>query len=240
MVRSAGLVVLSLLAASSEPERRASPEARERWEWGGSALVVEPPSLAEVLSRMSAASRNLTTLRADLVQEKSYPQLGMADPPEKGTLLVKRARNRLRMRLDFEDEPRTLLIDGSRYLYYQPRLKQAFLGELENLPSGGGGGFLRHLLGDLSTEDEYRVELGEQCTAGTVHLKLVPVRAEDVFYQRVELFVDTERWLPLRQELVEANRDVTRIRLESPSFDLPLGDELFELDLPRDVERLRN
>lgn len=200
----------------------------------------EPPSLAEVLRRMSAASRNLITLKADLVQQKSYPQLGMTDPPDKGTLLVKRARKRLRMRLDFENEPRTLVIDGSRYLYYQPRLKQAFLGDLENLPSGGGGGFLRYLLGDLSVQDEYRVELGEQLPDGTIHLRLEPLRAEDVFYQRVELFVDTRLWLPLRQELVEANRDVTRIRLEFPTVDLPLEDDLFELELPRDVKRLRN
>jgi outer membrane lipoprotein-sorting protein len=189
---------------------------------------------------MSAASRNLITLKAVLVQEKSYPQLGMTDPPEKGTLLVKRAGRRLRMRLDFENEPRTLVIDGSRYLYYQPRLKQAFLGDLEKLPSGGGGGFLRYLLGDLSTQDEYRVELGEPLRDGTIHLKLEPLRAEDVFYQRVELFVDPRLWLPWRQELVEANRNVTRIRLECPTIDLPLEDDLFELELPPDVKRLRN
>ncbi len=198
-------------------------------------------SMEEVLSRMSSASKRFETLTARLVQEKSYPQLGIADPPEVGSLAMTRKSQELRLRLDIiTPEPRTVVVEGNSYIYYQPKLKQAIVGSLEGVGSGQGAGFLRYLLGDLEgARDEYDIELGGTTEDGTLHLTLVPRSPEKAYYKRVELWVDTDLWLPVRQELTELNQSVTKIRLDDLSIDVELSDELFELALPDDVKRLK-
>ncbi len=98
--------------------------------------VANPLSPEVVLARMRQAQSSVESLSARLEQVKSYPQLGIEDPPERGTFLMartKRGTTRVRMEIQ-EPETRILMVADGKYLLYQPRIKQA----VEGTVSGGG------------------------------------------------------------------------------------------------------
>jgi outer membrane lipoprotein-sorting protein len=203
-----------------------------------------PPQ--SVLAEMASASKALTTLEADLVQVKSYPQLSLVDPEEKGHLYVEKTKQKgTRLMLAMvAPEPRSLALRDGEYVFYQPKIKQALIGKVGTEASGGGrAGFLRYLIGDLAAaEEDYDIaSLGEELVDGTatIHLRLNAKSGRETPYLRIDLWVQRGLWLPVRQELTELNRSVTRIDLKNIAVNEEIDDGVFELDLPRDVERVR-
>ena len=98
--------------------------------------AADPSSPELVLARMQKAQSSVESLTARLEQVKSYPQIGIEDPPERGTFTMartKRGTTRVRMEIQ-EPETRILTVADGKYLLYQPRIKQAVEGKV----SGGG------------------------------------------------------------------------------------------------------
>ena len=56
--------------------------------------AADPSSPDVVLARMSQAQSSLTTLVAGLTQVKSYPQLGIEDPAERGYFYLEQLEER--------------------------------------------------------------------------------------------------------------------------------------------------
>lgn len=202
-----------------------------------------PPQ--SVLAAMASASKALTTLEADLVQVKSYPQLSLVDPEEKGHLYVEKTEKKgTRLMLAMvAPEPRSLSLRDGEYVFYQPKIKQALIGKVGTEASRGKAGFLRYLIGDLAAaEEDYDISsLGEERVDGTatVHLRLSAKSGHETPYLQIDLWVQRGLWLPVRQELTELNRSVTRIDLKNIAVNERIDEGVFELDLPRDVERVR-
>ena len=201
------------------------------------------PATELILGRMAEASRALTSLEAELVQVKSYPQLSLTDPPEIGRIHLQRAKT-TRLRLEItEPESRIVAVDDGEYVLYQPKIKQAVVGKLDPNASPGRTGFLAFLVGDLSgaEEDFEIVLLGEEEVRGkqTHHLRLTAKQETDSMYRQIDLWVDQELWLPVRQELVELNNNVNRIDLENIVINGDIEDSVFKVDLPSNVERVR-
>jgi len=210
----------------------------------GSGISEELPPRS-VLAEMASASSALTTLEAELVQVKSYPQLSIVDPEEKGHLYVERTEKKgTRLLLTIvAPEPRSLVLDDGEYVFYQPKIKQALIGKLGTEAGQGKMGFLRYLLGDLTAaEKDFDIlSLGEELVDGneTVRLRLSAKPGSESPYLRIDLWVRRDLWLPVRQELTELNRSVTRIELKNMSINEKIDDRVFRLELPRDVERVR-
>jgi outer membrane lipoprotein-sorting protein len=203
-------------------------------------------SVEEVLERMSGTYETIKSLGAELQQVKSYPQLGMTDPPEKGALFVKRkAKEELLVRLEMkEPEQRIVTVKDGRYMLYQPRIKQAIEGRVDKeAGSSTGTSFMNYFLGDLSSamKDYDIVSMGEEEIGerGTVHLRLTAKPGGNGYYPRIDLWIDKELWVPVQQEFVEPNRSVTKIRFERLRLNQEMKDGLFEVDLPKDVERVK-
>ena len=212
------------------------------------AISGELPAHEPVLAEMAAASKALTTLQAELVQVKSYPQLSLSDPAEKGHIYVERTENKgTRLRLTIlEPEPRSVALKDGEYVFYQPRIKQALIGKFGKASpeaKGGKAGFLSYLLGDLTAaEEDFDIRsLGEELIDGkqTVRLRLSAKPGGESPYLQIDLWVQRDLWLPVRQELTELNRSVTRIELKNISINEKLDESVFELELPRDVDRVR-
>lgn len=203
-----------------------------------------PRPAGPTLERMEEVYQSLNTLRTEFTRVKSYPQLDMTDPPERGILYVKRVSGKDRMvRVEItEPEKRIVTVKNGRYLLYQPRIKQAIEGKLNGGGQGAGAGFVGYFLGDLSgARRDYEVtSMGEERLDDrqTVHLRLLLKKGGQGFYRQIDLWVDTSLWMPIRQELVEPNQSVNRIRFENIQVDIELEDGLFELDLPPGVERV--
>ncbi len=211
------------------------------------ALAAAGPSSPEVvLARMRQAQSSVESLTARLEQVKSYPQLGIEDPPERGTFTMartKRGTTRVRMEIQ-EPETRILTVVDGKYLLYQPRIKQAVEGKL----SGGGkkalfSGILTgspEALEEL--ERDYRVEsVGETVVseANVIELRFTARANAVVYCQRIDLWVDTTSWLPVQQSCHEANQSVITFTLADVKLNVPLAKDAFDVELPPDVEKVR-
>lgn len=207
----------------------------------------EDSSVDVVLERMADAYQTLETLGAELQQIKSYPQLGLTDPPESGLLYLKRkGEGHLQVRLEIR-EPETRIVtvnDDGRYMLYQPKIKQAIEGRVDpSAGSGSGTSFVSYFLGDLTAaKKDYEISsLGDEEIGShrTVHLQLIAKPGGEGYYPRIDLWLDTELWVPVQQEFVEPNRSVTRIQFEGIQINRSMKDSLFTVELPPDVERVR-
>lgn len=210
-------------------------------------LAASDPSSPEVvLARMRQAQSSVESLTARLEQVKSYPQLGIVDPPERGTFTMartKRGTTRVRMEIQ-EPETRILTVTDGKYLLYQPRIKQAVEGKV----SGGGkkGLFSGILTGSpealAELDQEYRVEtVGETVVseANVIELRFTARANAAVYCQRIDLWVDKSSWLPVQQSCHEANQSVITFTLGDVKLNLPLPKNSFDVDLPSDVEKVR-
>ena len=205
-----------------------------------------PPGSAQpVLEQMAEAYRSFKSLEAKLHQVKSYPQLGITDPPEEGVLYVERTKEDKRIRLEIvKPEKRIVTVKEGKYVLYQPKINQAIEGKVNpKAGSSGGTSFLSYFMGDLSrAQDDYEiVSLGEEQVGGhrTAHLRMNARPNGKGFYRQIDLWVDQELWIPVQQNLVEPNRSETRIELGEIRLNVGLKDSLFKIDLPPGVERVR-
>ena len=206
----------------------------------------DPSSPEVVLARMRQAQSSVESLTARLEQVKSYPQLGIEDPPERGTFTMartKRGTTRIRMEIQ-EPEARILTVVDGKYLLYQPRIKQAVEGKV----SGGGkkGLFSGILTGSPEAleelERDYRVEsVGKTVVseANVIELRFTARATAVVYCQQIDLWVDTTSWLPVQQSCHQANQSVITFTLGDVKLNLPLAKDAFDVDLPPDVEKVR-
>jgi outer membrane lipoprotein-sorting protein len=215
--------------------------------WNPAVTSAQQASQAEkVLERMAGTYGALESLGAEIEQSKSYPQLGLNDPPERGILYVKRkAKDDLLVRLEMlEPDERIVTVKDGRYTLYQPKIKQAIEGSVGEKAGGRTGtSFVNYLLGDLSTamKDYDIVSLGDEDIGerGTVHLRLTAKPDGNAYYPQIDLWVDKELWVPVQQEFIEPNRSVTKIRFDAIRINEEIKDGLFSIKLPKDVERVR-
>jgi outer membrane lipoprotein-sorting protein len=210
------------------------------------AFARDEASVETVLERMSGTYQSIESLGAELHQVKSYPQLGLTDPPEKGFLYVKRkAKEELLVRLEMlEPEQRIVTVKDGRYMLYQPKIKQAIEGNVDQKAgSSTGTSFMNYFLGDLSNamKDYDIVSMGNERLGEreTVHLRLTAKSGGNGYYPQIDLWVDKELWMPVAQEFVEPNRSVTKIRFEGLRLNEEIEDSVFNVKLPNDVERVK-
>ena len=208
--------------------------------------AADPSSPDVVLARMSQAQSSLTTLVAGLTQVKSYPQLGIEDPAERGYFYLEHSKSgesKVKMEIR-EPETRILRVRDGEYLLYQPRIKQAVEGKTrggkKSMFSGiltGSPAALAELENDYHAESLGLVQLGER---SVTQLRFVAKPDAAVYCQQIDLWIDTTLWLPVQQSCHEANQSVITFALEDVHLNVPLAKGAFEVEIPSDVERLRN
>ena len=200
------------------------------------ALVLD--STQGILERMRSAQQDLETLEARLEQVKSYPQLGIEDPVERGFLYFQPGKLRLEIR---EPEARILVVKDGSYLLYQPRIRQAISGKLESgttkglfpgLLTGSAESF-RELETSYSSSDRGEENLGDR---GVHHLSFQARADGAVVCQEIDLFVDSTLLLPVIQRCREANGNEITLTLFDIERNVPLEKDLFEIEIPEGVE----
>ena len=202
------------------------------------ALAADTPQL--LLERMRAEQAGLETLKARLEQVKSYPQLGIEDPVEKGFLYFEPGKMRLEIQ---EPEVRILVVKDGKYVLYQPRIRQAISGKVEG--QGTKGLFPGILTGSPESfrelEKSYSVSnRGEETIdeRGVHHLSFRAKPGVPVYCQEIELFIDTALLLPVRQKCREANQSEITLTLAGIERNTLLPRSLFEVEIPDGVERI--
>ena len=193
-----------------------------------------------LLERMRTEQASLRTLKARLEQVKSYPQLGIEDPVEKGFLYFEPGKMRLEIQ---EPEVRILVVKDGKYVLYQPRIRQAISGKLEGqgtkglfpgLLTGSTESF-RELEKSYSASDRGEETLDERRVH---HLTFRAKPGVPVYCQEIDLFIDTSLLLPVRQKCREANQSEITLTLGDIERNVPLERSLFEVQIPDGVERI--
>jgi outer membrane lipoprotein-sorting protein len=193
-----------------------------------------------LLERMRTEQASLRTLKARLEQVKSYPQLGIEDPVEKGFLYFEPGKMRLEIQ---EPEVRILVVKDGKYVVYQPRIRQAISGKLEGqgtkglfpgLLTGSTESF-RELEKSYSASDRGEETLDERRVH---HLTFRAKPGVPVYCQEIDLFIDTSLLLPVRQKCREANQSEITLTLADIERNTPLERSLFEVQIPDGVERI--
>jgi outer membrane lipoprotein-sorting protein len=193
-----------------------------------------------ILERVRVAQAGLESLKARVEQVKSYPQLGIEDPVEKGVLYFQPGKIRLEIQ---EPEIRILAVKDDKYTLYQPRIRQAILGKVEG--QGTKGLFPGLLTGSKESfqelEKSYEAsDLGEKALDGRSvhHLSFQAKPGVPVYCQEIELFIDTTLLLPVRQKCREANQSEITLTLSDIERNTPLPKDVFEVEIPKGVERI--
>ncbi|MDD5557194.1 MAG: outer membrane lipoprotein carrier protein LolA [bacterium] len=211
---AAALAAAAILAAPGAPCRAGTPDADA------------------VLARMEKAGAGIRALTAEFRQERIYA-LFDERRESSGTITYKKPGMML---WQYRSPDRTAIyIKGRRALMYLPDIRQV---QAVSLAKDRKTEML--LIGFGNTAEEitrnFRVEAsrGED---GTHVLDLVP--AEEglaAHFRRLRLFIDPERWLPVRSERFEAGGDRTIFTFSNVRTDVAPDDALFDFTPPEGVE----
>ncbi|HEX8734722.1 MAG TPA: outer membrane lipoprotein carrier protein LolA [Pyrinomonadaceae bacterium] len=193
--------------------------------------------LSEVLKRMEAHRKSLTSLRADVRMVKFDSVLKESDTYEGTTVYLPTKGRDALVRIDWTKPAKeTLSVVNGQYVIYRERLKQAITGSAKDAK---GGGKANNALAFMNMSKEqlnanYAVTyLGKETVSGgieTWHLELKPKTAQK--YKSAELWVDGNG-MPIQAKVVENNNDTTTVLLSNLQKNIDLKASVFKLNLPK-------
>jgi len=199
------------------------------------------PDTKKVLLHMDRTNQSLSDLTADVTETKVTIVVNDTSVST-GKLFYKREKNGSKTKLEYEKpELKTLLIDKSKVLVYEPKIKH--LQEIDLGKNRSQEVFFITGIGQSGTAiaKSYDVKLlNEESLSGvkTAVLELKP-KSEKVsaMFAKIVLWVDQSRWIPIQTRLTESSGDYLTIRFENMRFNPKLPDKTFKLSVPSDVEK---
>jgi outer membrane lipoprotein-sorting protein len=200
----------------------------------------QPQLLTGILNKMEKAHQDLKSLKAELVLQKTNTQIGVTDS-EYGQLLYKPGtkKTKQKLRVDYTKPSKDIMaVDGDNFVYYQPRINQAFKGLASKVSKGKQGGFAQFIAVGLngslrSASGKYNVSFvkDEQVDGVmTSVLRLTP-KSNDQFTS-IDIWVNQQTWFPLQFRGTERNGDLTTVTLKNLQLNTTLADNAFAVNLP--------
>jgi outer membrane lipoprotein-sorting protein len=200
----------------------------------------QPQLLTGILNKMEKAHQDLRSLKAELVLQKTNTQIGITDD-EFGQLLYKpgAGKAKQKLRIDYTKPSKDIIaVDGDNFVFYQPRINQAFKGFASKLSKGKPGGLAQFisigLNGSLrSASGKYNVSFVQDETVSGVTtslLRLTP-KASDQF-NSIDVWVSQQNWLPMQWKVTERNGDLTIVTLRNLQMNASVPDAAFAVNLP--------
>jgi outer membrane lipoprotein-sorting protein len=195
-----------------------------------------PQILTGVLNKMEKAHQALKSLKAELIQQKTNPQINITDT-EYGQILYKPAtgKEKGKLRIDYTKPSKDVVaLVGEVATFYQPRINQAWKGPIAKVSKSKGYGQLAGLDGSLkSLTANHSIDIlrDEQVNGQmTTVLRLSPKGRGQ--YASTEVWVSTQTWLPVQWKLIEHNGDFTVYTLKNPQVNASIPDSAFAVNLP--------
>ena len=136
----------------------------------------------------------------------------------------------------------TLLLVRGQYMLYRPRLNQALIGDprrVNNAPASSVFDLL-NMPGEQFKAKFNILFLGEETTDANVRtwrLQFTPKNPG--FFKSAEVWVDADGMIR-EMRVTENNSDVTTIKLTSIARNPKIDASTFRLELPKDVQVIRN
>jgi outer membrane lipoprotein-sorting protein len=196
----------------------------------------KPQLLTGILNKMESAHQQMKSLKAELVQQKTNPQIGSTDT-DYGVVLYKPAsgKDKGKLRIDYTRPSKDIVsVVGEAITFYQPRINQVFKGTLNKVSKGKAGVNLVGLDGSLKTlTANYNIEfVKDEAVNGqmTTLLRLLPKSGGT--YSAIDLWVNQQNWLPAQWKMVERNGDYTVITLKNTQVNANVTDAAFVVNIP--------
>ncbi len=198
-----------------------------------------PQILTGILNKMEKAHQELKSLKAEVVQQKTNPQINITDT-SLGSIIYKPAvgKDKGKVRVDYVRPTKDVFaLVGENVTFYQPRINQVFKNSVNKLSKGKAGGFsqLPGLDGSVkSLGSNFNIEyIKDESINGqlTTMLRLLPKNA-GVQYASVEIWVNHQSWLPAQWKLVERNGDFTVLSLKNVQLNTNIPDSAFAVNIP--------
>ncbi|MFY9223540.1 MAG: outer-membrane lipoprotein carrier protein LolA [Blastocatellia bacterium] len=181
-----------------------------------------------VLAQMEVVGKSLNSLVANIWQQKKNTQIGIDDPVETGQLYYLPGKNgAVKLRIDISNPTKkTVIITGDQLKFYQPTIEQMLVTSLKSTKNSQSFGSLAITFGSVSAiRANYDVKFvkdekiqGEDASL----LHLTPKAGGP--YKSIDIWISQSSWLPIQENLVEGNDDVTIIKLsnlkKNTSFDV--------------------
>lgn len=190
----------------------------------------------EILSRMEAHNKALTSLRSGVTMAKVNAQLGAVDTTEGTAIYVpQRGKNPL-VRIDWVNPKESLAVVDKQYVIFRPALSQAYTGTTDsakgNAKAGGALAFMNMSRAQL--KQNYSIKyLGEETVKGgakTWHLELTPIARTS--YKSAEIWVDGNG-MPIQSKVIEHNNDSTTVLLSNMQKNVRIDKADFKIALPK-------
>ncbi|MEP7212503.1 MAG: outer-membrane lipoprotein carrier protein LolA [Acidobacteriota bacterium] len=212
----------------------------------GSVAVTESKAqgvLNEILKRMDAQNKSLTSLRADVTMAKVDANLGDDAQITQGiaNYMPRKGKDAL-VRIDWVKPDESLAVVDKTYVIYRPRLNQAYTGSTDNAKgnakAGGALAFMNMSRPQLKAN--YNVAyLGEATVAGGVktwHLALTP--KTKMSYKSAEVWIDSDGF-PVQSKVIENNNDTTTVLLSNLKKNVTIDTAVFKIKLPKNIKIIK-
>lgn len=198
--------------------------------------------LDQVLDRLNKSTGQLRSFQAQINIRNWTNLLEEFDHGEKGRITLLREDGKTYFRRQI-DEPQTsiLVVKKGEAIFYQPLIKQAVFYKSGKRKDGAANLFLAFTSGRQNLEKEYEPRLlgREQVGSANAYVLELTPRSQDVRNQfsRIVFYLDPKIWLPVRQDIVQPNRDYQRIDFSDHQVNPDIPMSAFEIDLPKDVQK---
>lgn len=172
----------------------------------------------DILKRMDAYNKALTSLQANVKMDKYNSQLDEHDLMTGTTKYLTQKKDKPLVRIDWTSPvEESLAVIKGNYVLYRPRLKQAIVGNVDSAKSknrGANNALAFMNMSKAQLQDNYNISyVGQEGITGSVqtwHLLLTPKTAQN--YKFADLWVNSDG-LPLQAKVTENNGDSTTILL---------------------------
>jgi len=194
---------------------------------GTAAPGADPAGAAALAREVQAYYERTKDLEARFVQTFTYASFGRSQT-SRGTLRVKKPG---KLRWDYlEPTPKTIVVNGSRLVQYEPDANQVYVDE--HFDATALSAAVTFLLGKGSLEKEFALS-----STGSGRLVLTP-RQADGRVREVVLTVG-EGGQVTATRVVDGSGNVNELTFEGLKRNVGLKDDLFVLELPKDVHRVQ-
>ena len=200
-------------------------------------------ALNDILNRMDAHYKALTSLQASVKMDKYNSQLEEHDITE-GTAkyLPLKGRDAL-VRIDWTKPlEESLAVVNKEYVLYRPRLKQALVGKVDkaqgSAKSNSALAFMNMSKAQLKTNYNVKYIGQENLSNGTPtwHLELTP--KIKTTYKVADIWVDGNG-MPIQMKVTENYNDATTILLSNLKKNETLNTKIFVITLPKGTKELK-
>jgi outer membrane lipoprotein-sorting protein len=196
--------------------------------------------LTGILNKMEKAHQDLKSLKAEMVLQRTNNQIGVTDS-EYGQLIYKpgAGKSKQKLRIDYTKPSKDILaVDGDNFVYYQPRINQAFEGQASKYSKGKQGGFAQFITiglnGSLkSVSGRYNIIFVKDETVEgmeTSVLRLTPKSTDQ--FASIDIWVNQQNGFPVRFSGTERNGDLTMVTLKNLQLNTNVPNNAFAVNLP--------